>query len=69
MIVQLDMRETVLPAIGISHVILDEIHERDILSDFLLITIKRILKINPNLKLILMSATGDMRKLLSYFEK
>lgn len=37
-----------------SHIILDEIHERNIEMDFLLIFIKRLLKIRQNIKVILM---------------
>lgn len=37
-----------------SHIILDEIHERNIEMDFLLIFIKRLLKIRPTIKVILM---------------
>lgn len=42
---------------SVSHVVLDEVHERDILSDFLLIILKDLLPQRPDLKLILMSAT------------
>ena len=37
-----------------SHLILDEIHERNIDMDFLLIFIKRLLSIRPDIKVILM---------------
>lgn len=37
-----------------SHIILDEIHERNIEMDFLLIFIKRLLKLRSNIKVILM---------------
>lgn len=37
-----------------SHLILDEIHERNIDMDFLLIFIKRLLIIRPDIKVILM---------------
>ncbi|XP_071964340.1 ATP-dependent DNA/RNA helicase DHX36-like [Antedon mediterranea] len=50
-----------------SHVILDEIHERDVLSDFLLIMLRDILPKRPNLKLILMSATLNASKFSEYF--
>ena len=54
---------------NISHVILDEVHERDIDIDFVMILIKHILRKHPNLKLILMSATissGSLNKKISY---
>ena len=38
---------------GVSHIFVDEIHERDINSDFLLIILKRILPFRPSLKVIL----------------
>ncbi|XP_064642225.1 ATP-dependent DNA/RNA helicase DHX36-like [Lineus longissimus] len=41
----------------VSHLILDEIHERDINSELLLIIMKEILPHRENMKLILMSAT------------
>ena len=37
-----------------SHIILDEIHERNIEMDFLLIFIRRLLTIRPDIKVILM---------------
>lgn len=51
----------------LTHVIVDEVHERDKLSDFLLTVIREILERNANLKLILMSATVDSKQFLSYF--
>ncbi|KAK8830722.1 hypothetical protein WA577_004449, partial [Blastocystis sp. JDR] len=42
---------------GITHIIVDEIHERSILSDFLLLLLKRLLPRFPALRVILMSAT------------
>eukprot|EP00755_Sulcionema_specki_P029678 Sspe_Gene.18213::Locus_6529_Transcript_1_1_Confidence_1.000_Length_3509::g.18213::m.18213/K14442/DHX36, RHAU; ATP-dependent RNA helicase DHX36 len=52
---------------GISHLILDEVHERDINSDFLLILIKDLLIIRPDLKVVLMSATMNARLFSQYF--
>ncbi|KAG0493444.1 hypothetical protein HPP92_004438, partial [Vanilla planifolia] len=42
---------------GVTHVIVDEIHERGMNEDFLLIVLKELLPRRPELKLILMSAT------------
>ncbi|UJR24999.1 hypothetical protein I4U23_006360 [Adineta vaga] len=50
-----------------SHLILDEIHERNIEMDFLLIFIKRLLKIRQDLKVILMSASIQAEKFSFYF--
>lgn len=51
----------------ITHLIIDEIHERDKDTDFILITVKEQLKYNKNLKVLLMSATMDINLLSSYF--
>ncbi|OWZ24304.1 DEAD/DEAH box RNA helicase [Phytophthora megakarya] len=54
---------------GFSHIILDEVHERDQFTDFLLILIKTsILKQSPDLKVILMSATIQVDKFSQYFQ-
>ncbi|XP_074635335.1 ATP-dependent DNA/RNA helicase DHX36-like isoform X1 [Acropora palmata] len=52
---------------GTSHIILDEIHERDVLSDFLLIIVRDLLLKRPDLKLVLMSATLNSEMFSSYF--
>ncbi|KAF2310897.1 hypothetical protein GH714_018247 [Hevea brasiliensis] len=52
---------------GITHVIVDEIHERGMNEDFLLIVIKDLLPRRPELRLILMSATLDAELFSSYF--
>ena len=41
----------------VSHIVVDEIHERDRFADFLLITLRDLLPAYPKLRLILMSAT------------
>eukprot|EP00803_Ostreobium_quekettii_P011048 evm.model.scf_1675.3 EVM.evm.TU.scf_1675.3 scf_1675:21405-33493(+) len=50
-----------------THVILDEIHERDAFADFLLITLRDILPAHPKLKLVLMSATLQHELFSEYF--
>lgn len=52
---------------NISHIILDEIHERDKLSDFVLICLRQMLPYHTNLKIILMSATVSAEKFQQYF--
>ena len=49
-----------------SHVILDEIHERDIMADIILVIIKEVLPVRPNLKIVLMSATLNANQFASY---
>lgn len=50
-----------------THVIIDEIHERDRYSEFLLISLRDLLPRRPDLRLILMSATLQTDKLYTYF--
>ncbi|TGZ53458.1 probable ATP-dependent RNA helicase spindle-E isoform X1 [Temnothorax longispinosus] len=51
-----------------THIILDEIHERDQNLDFLLLVVKRLLQTNSRqVKVILMSATIDVTKFARYF--
>lgn len=52
---------------GISHVVVDEVHERDINTDLLLALLRSGLKENPDLRVVLMSATGDNQRLAKYF--
>ncbi|KAG9147531.1 hypothetical protein Leryth_007315 [Lithospermum erythrorhizon] len=57
---------------GISHVIVDEVHERSLLGDFLLIILKNLIEkqsahSSPKLKVILMSATVDSYRFSQYF--
>jgi HrpA-like RNA helicase len=46
---------------------MDEVHERDIDIDFALIIVKHFLKVFPEVKLILMSATICSEKFSNYF--
>lgn len=51
-----------------THVILDEVHERDIDMDFLLTLVRELLRVDQsNTKLILMSATFDVNCFTKYF--
>ena len=52
---------------GISHLVVDEIHERDVDTDFLLLIIKDMVKAHPQLRVILMSATIDPSIFIKYF--
>lgn len=50
-----------------THIILDEVHERDLDIDFCLLILKMILKSNTSIKVVLMSATIDCAKFSKYF--
>ncbi|XP_022062811.1 ATP-dependent RNA helicase DHX30 [Acanthochromis polyacanthus] len=52
---------------GISHVVVDEVHERDVNTDLLLALLRTSLDENPDLRVVLMSATGDNQRLAQYF--
>lgn len=52
---------------NLTHLILDEVHEREKITDFLLITIRDAIKVNSHLKVILMSATLDSEQFSRYF--
>uniref|UniRef100_A0A0K0EEY3 RNA helicase n=1 Tax=Strongyloides stercoralis TaxID=6248 RepID=A0A0K0EEY3_STRER len=53
---------------GISHIIVDEVHERSLETDFLLIILKKMLFKYKELKVILMSATIDTTKFKEYMD-
>ncbi|XP_071120000.1 ATP-dependent RNA helicase dhx29-like [Mytilus edulis] len=53
---------------NVTHVIVDEVHERSVQSDFLLVILKRLMLKRPDLKVILMSATLDSEKFSGYFQ-
>ena len=52
---------------GVSHVVVDEVHERDVNTDLLLALLRAALRENPALRVVLMSATGDNARLARYF--
>ncbi|RPB20759.1 P-loop containing nucleoside triphosphate hydrolase protein [Terfezia boudieri ATCC MYA-4762] len=59
---------------SVSHLIIDEVHERDILIDLLLVILKRVMatrmkKRLPEIKIILMSATMDTELFAGYFKQ
>ncbi|XP_033322753.1 dosage compensation regulator mle isoform X1 [Megalopta genalis] len=52
---------------GVSHVIVDEIHERDVNSDFIMVVLRDMIHMYPDLRIILMSATIDTTLFSKYF--
>lgn len=52
---------------NLTHLIIDEVHEREKVTDFLLIAIRDALPANKHLKVILMSATLDSEQFSGYF--
>ncbi|CAD2220542.1 ATP-dependent RNA helicase DHX57 [Angomonas deanei] len=52
---------------NVSHVVVDEIHERGVDTDFLLILLKDLVQRRPDLKVVLMSATMDSQLFSRYF--
>jgi ATP-dependent RNA helicase DHX57 len=53
---------------NISHIFIDEVHERSVDIDFLLMILKQVRKANPRLRIVLMSATVDAQLFQSYFD-
>uniref|UniRef100_A0A182NP96 Probable ATP-dependent RNA helicase spindle-E n=1 Tax=Anopheles dirus TaxID=7168 RepID=A0A182NP96_9DIPT len=51
-----------------THIILDEVHEREVDMDFLLIIIRRLLATCRNTKIVLMSATIESSEFAHYFK-
>lgn len=52
---------------GVTHVVVDECHERDLDTDFLLIVLRDLLPSRPNLRVVLMSATVNAQIFRDYF--
>jgi HrpA-like RNA helicase len=46
---------------------LDQVHERSVGGDFLLLELKELLQLNPTIKVVLMSATINHESFVRYF--
>ena len=54
---------------GLTHIIIDEVHERSMDSDLLLLLLRNLLPTRPDLKLVLMSATANADLFARYFNE
>ncbi|XP_015577233.2 DExH-box ATP-dependent RNA helicase DExH8 [Ricinus communis] len=63
-----EMREKGLNALKYKVIILDEVHERSIESDLVLVCVKQFLLRNNDLRVVLMSATADFGRYRDYFK-
>ncbi|KAA8569010.1 hypothetical protein EYC84_007978 [Monilinia fructicola] len=61
-------QDVVASLADVSHVIIDEVHERSLDTDFLLVLLRDVLRQRKDLKLILMSATLDAGIFEDYFK-
>eukprot|EP00092_Neocalanus_flemingeri_P000813 GFUD01000866.1.p1 GENE.GFUD01000866.1~~GFUD01000866.1.p1 ORF type:complete len:1316 (+),score=569.14 GFUD01000866.1:71-3949(+) len=52
---------------SLTHIVVDEIHEREAMSDFLVTVLRDALARHRNLRLVLMSATVDTEQFINYF--
>lgn len=53
----------------VTHIVIDEVHERTIETDFLLIILRTLMIKRPELKVVLMSATVDAERFSAYFNR
>ncbi|KAH8547643.1 P-loop containing nucleoside triphosphate hydrolase protein [Umbelopsis sp. PMI_123] len=54
---------------GVSHIMVDEVHERSVDSDFLLVLLRDVLSKRKDIKLVLMSATINQQLFSDYFNQ
>ncbi|OMO81923.1 Zinc finger, CCCH-type [Corchorus olitorius] len=64
-----EMRDKGFQALKYKVIILDEVHERSIESDLVLVCLKQFLLKNKDLRLVLMSATADIGRYRDYFKE
>ncbi|CAK7270566.1 Putative ATP-dependent RNA helicase ucp12 [Sporothrix epigloea] len=63
------IEDVVASLADISHVVIDEVHERSLDTDFLLCILRDVLRSRRDLKLVLMSATLDASTFKDYFAR
>ncbi|XP_041017233.1 DExH-box ATP-dependent RNA helicase DExH8 [Juglans microcarpa x Juglans regia] len=63
-----ELREKGMNALKYKVIILDEVHERSIESDLVLVCLKQFLIKNNDLRVVLMSATADITRYKDYFK-
>ncbi|XP_011079666.1 DExH-box ATP-dependent RNA helicase DExH8 isoform X1 [Sesamum indicum] len=63
-----EMREKGLNALKYKVIVLDEVHERSVESDLVLVCIKQFLLKKNDLRVVLMSATADISRYREYFK-
>ncbi|KAK6120201.1 hypothetical protein DH2020_046107 [Rehmannia glutinosa] len=63
-----EMRERGLNALKYKVIVLDEVHERSVESDLVLVCIKQFLLRKNDLRVVLMSATADISRYREYFK-
>ena len=64
-----DNTPNTVPLSSITHVVIDEVHERDVNTDFVLTLLRQVLVVNENIRVILMSATAAADLFVRYFEE
>jgi HrpA-like RNA helicase len=52
-----------------THIVIDEIHERDRFQEFLLVVLRDLIAVRPDIRIVLMSATLQSKELVEYFEQ
>ncbi|KAI4374342.1 hypothetical protein MLD38_012349 [Melastoma candidum] len=62
-----EMLEKGVDALNYKAIILDEVHERSVESDLVIVCVKQFLLKNKSLRLVLMSATADIERYKRYF--
>ncbi|KAG2241988.1 hypothetical protein Bca52824_096167 [Brassica carinata] len=64
-----EMLDKGLSALKYKVIILDEVHERSVESDLVLVCVKQFLMKNSDLRVVLMSATADITRYRDYFKE